>query len=321
MTTRRDLVGGGLLVGAAMASGAALAEPDPSEVISLWPDEPPGGVPKGLVEVLTDRASPGQPADRIVTGIARPTLTVFRPSRPDGSSVVIAPGGGYIRVVRDNEGFEEARWLAARGVTAFVLLYRLPADGWEAGRDAPLQDAQRALRLARADALARGRDPARVGVLGFSAGGHVAGSLAVRFDAPAYPGRDPTDALSARPDFAGLIYPVVSMRADLAHKGSRLQLLGRSPGDEAVRTYSVETCVRADSPPTFLVHAFDDTSVPAENSLALLAALRVAKIPVEFHGFQEGGHGFGLRKAKDLPAGAWPELFHAWGRRGGWFRA
>jgi acetyl esterase/lipase len=299
-----------------LAAGGAGAEPaDPEEVIALWPGDPPGGVPAGLVEKVIERAPPGQPRDRAIAGIVRPTLTVFRPARPDGSAVMIAPGGSYQRVVRDNEGFEIGHWLAERGVTAFVLLYRLPADGWAAGADAPLQDAQRGLRLMRSRMVAAGLDPKRAAVIGCSAGGHLTARLSTRFHAAAYADVDEADRQPLRPELTGLLYPVITMRDPVAHGGSRDQLLGPRPAPERIAAYSADEGVGPDTPPTFLAHAIDDPAVAVENSFLMLAALRRAKVAAELHAFEEGGHGFGLRKAEGLPAHRWLELFHAWGQR------
>jgi acetyl esterase/lipase len=315
------MMAGGLMAAAdGLGAGGAGAEPaDPEEIIALWPADPPGGVPAGLVEKVVERAPPGEPRDRAVTGIVRPTLTVFRPARPDGSAVMLVPGGAYERVVRDKEGFETARWLAERGVTAFILLYRLPSDGWAAGPDAPLQDAQRGFRLMRSRMAAMGLDPKRAAALGFSAGGHLTARLATRFERAVYADVDEADRFSLRPDLAGLLYPVITMREPTAHGGSRDNLLGRAARPEMIAVYSADESVGRDAPPTFLAHAIDDPSVALENSLLMLAALRRAKVPAELHAFEEGGHGFGIRKAQGLPAQAWPELFHAWGRRHGCF--
>jgi acetyl esterase/lipase len=198
------------------------------------------------------------------------------------------------------------------------MTYRLPQDGWAAGPDTPLQDAQRALRLIRARAEDYQVDPKRIGVIGFSAGGHVAGMLSLAWDRPLYAPIDAADRASARPDFSILMYPVASMRAAHAHVGSRRNLLGAAPTRAQVAAYSLEALARPDAPPTFLVHAVDDHSVPVENSLALFDALRARKVPVEMHLFQEGGHGFGIRYAIGLPAAAWPDLVLAWMKRRGY---
>jgi len=304
---RRSLLAGALA--AAPAAAAAVQASDPTEVVELWPAGPPGGVRPGLVERTVERARPGQPGDRAVFNVTRPVLRVFRPDRPTGDAALLLPGGAYARVVVDKEGFELGRFLAQRGVTAYVLFYRLPADGWAAGPDAALQDAQRAMRLVRAQA--RGQ----VAAVGFSAGGHVTAMLATRHAERTYAPVDDADRLPARPDAVGLIYPVISMREAITHAESRRNLLGASPSEAQVNAHSLETRAGPQVPPTFLVHAADDASVPIDHSLAFQAALREAGVPVEAHYFQEGGHGFGIRGAAGKPAAAWPELFHAWWRR------
>ncbi|HPA37770.1 MAG TPA: alpha/beta hydrolase [Phenylobacterium sp.] len=288
------------------------------ELISIWPGAAPGGEHATAKEEVVERAKgPTDLRDRIVKGVTRPTLTVFRPQHPNGLALLMAPGGGYAWVVMDKEGYETAERLAASGVTVFVMTYRLPQEGWAAGPDAPLQDAQRALRLIRYRAAEYSVDPHRVGVIGFSAGGHVAGMLTLAFDRPVYAPLDAADQVSARPDVSILVYPVATMDAAFAHKGSRRNLLGEAPTSDQVRAYSLEALARPDAPPVMLVHALDDASVPPENSLGLLAALRAAKVPVEAHYFQEGGHGFGLRFAVGKPVAAWPDLVLASLKRGG----
>jgi acetyl esterase/lipase len=313
---RRTMLGLGLL-GAATPAAGAIAPQDPSEIVPLWPGRPPSPPDALPREEVRDRIATSGFQDRIVTGIARPLMTVFRPARPNGAAVLVIPGGGYIRVVIDKEGFETARRLNVAGVTAFVLRYRLPGDGWTPRTAAPLQDAQRAMRLIRADAARFGIDPARVAVMGFSAGGHVAATLCTRHAEAAYPPLDAADGQDARPDLACLMYPVIDMSPPHAHRGSREALLGSAPAPDAEAAASPHRHVNAHTPPTFLVHAMDDDSVPVENSVGYLAALRAAKVPAEAHLFEEGGHGFGLRLIQGKPAAAWPDLFLAWaGRRG-----
>jgi acetyl esterase/lipase len=317
---RRALLGSGLLLGAAAVSTAAAAAdaPDPSETIDLWPAGPPGAAGVTVKETVTERRkAPTDLRDRFVAHVTRPRMSVFRPKRPNGAAILITPGGGYKWVVVDKEGFECARWFAARGYTCFVLYYRLPADGWGAGPDAPLQDAQRAIRVIRSRARSFGIDLNRIAVQGFSAGGHVAGSLVTRFDANAYEPVDDADKLSARPDLGCLVYPVASFTDALAHMGSRTEMLGQNPTAAQIANYSVEQGVKANTPPTFLLHAADDGSVPVGNSLAVFAALQAAKVKSEIHIFEEGGHGFGLRFAVGKPVGAWPQLFATWARKHG----
>ena len=311
-----------LSLAATAAAGPARAgeapPPDPAETIPLWPGKPPGARDPLPRETIIDRIRTSGVQDRFVTGVGRPLLTVFRPAQPNGAACLICPGGSYIRVVIDKESFEVGHRLAQAGVTSFVLRYRLPAEGWDHAADVPLQDAQRALRLIRANAAHFAIDPARVCAMGFSAGGHVAASLATRHDAAVYAPVDAADRQSARPDLSALMYPVIDMARPFAHAGSRGALLGKSPTPAEEAAYSPHRHVAPATPPTFLVHAWDDPSVPTENSLNYLAALRAAKVPAEAHLFEEGGHGFGIRLAQGKPAAAWPDLFLRWAARRGW---
>jgi acetyl esterase/lipase/mannose-6-phosphate isomerase-like protein (cupin superfamily) len=291
----------------------------PDLEIELWPGGAPGGEDVKLTEHVVDRDNPFGLVDRAAHDVTRPTLSVFRPARPDGSAILIIPGGGYRWVVIDKEGFEGARWFSRQGATVYVLKHRLPHQGWAAGPDTPLQDAQRAIRIIRSRAATDGVDPARVMVMGFSAGGHVAGSLATRFAAPVYEPRDTADGLSARPDAAVLMYPVVSMKAEIAHAGSRANLLGDAPQQTLIETYSLEIAPPSTTPPTLLIHAADDSSVPVDNALVMFDALRKAGVATSLHVFDSGGHGFGLRGIEDDPRSAWPGLVMDWGRRTGVF--
>lgn len=296
-------------------------ELEPHEIVPLWPEGVPGGVPAGLAEHIVLRDNSFGLLDRAAHDVTVPSLSVFLPQNPDGSAILIIPGGGYKWVVIDKEGFEGARHFRREGATVYVLRYRLPHQGWAAGRDAPLQDAQRAMRVIRSRAGRDGIDPARVMVMGFSAGGHVAGTLACRFDAAVHAAKDDVDELPARPDAAALIYPVVTMERPYAHEGSRLNLLGPDPSAEAVRASSLEHMVRPEMPPVFLMHAGDDAAVPVENSLKLYGALRAAGVPAVLHVFEGGGHGFGLRGVSGTPLQAWPGMLSDWGRGKGIFRA
>jgi acetyl esterase/lipase len=328
---RTALLGGlaaaGLTAGAARAQTSPpatsasphLAHPEPSETIDLWPNGAPGAPANLPMETVRERSTDAAYNDRYVFGIARPRMAVFRPERANGASVLITPGGGYQWVVVDKEGYEMARLLAARGVTAFVLFYRLPHEGWAAGPDVALADAQRAMRLIRSRAPSWGLDPARICAMGFSAGGHVCADLAARFATRVYAPADAADALSARPDSAAPLYPVVSMSAPHTHAGSRLRLVGEHASPERERAHSPHLHLRPDSPPCFLLHAEDDSSVPVENTLMLRDALRRQGVPVETHLFPDGGHGFGIRLARGKSVEHWPELFLAWARyRGLW---
>lgn len=322
---RRAMIAGAALVGLGAAAAAQTPPPagsgalppglpEPSETIDLWPDGAPGAPATPLVETVNERSTDPQITDRAVFGISRPRMTVFRPDRPNGAAVLVTPGGGYRWVVVDKEGYEIARWLSARGFTVFVLFYRLPGEGWAAGPDVALADAQRAMRVIRARARDFAVDPARVAAMGFSAGGHVCADLAARFDQRIGALVDAIDSLSARPFCAAPIYPVISMRAPHAHPGSRRQLLGEAPSPAQEAAHSPDLAVPANAPPHFILHAEDDDVVPVDNALLLRAALKARGVAVETHLFAGGGHGFGLRRAAGKPVEVWPELFRAWAR-------
>ena len=300
---------------AAAPSGAPAHEP--ASWVALWPGPAPGQPAVLPQEQIVERsADPARP-DRIMQGIVMPRMAVFRPQQPGGAAVLIAPGGGYRHVVIDKEGFELGRWLAERGITAFVLFYRLPHQGWAAGPDVALSDAQRALRLIRHRHAEWGIDPQRISVMGFSAGGHVAASLATRFAAQTYGPVDAADRVSARPDAAALIYPVISMRTGLAHPGSRERLLGADPPSALVMAHSPDETIPEDAPFFFLLHAEDDEVVPVGNALAMRAALTARGIAVDSHFYASGGHGFGISRAAGKAVAAWPEAWLAWARATG----
>ena len=284
-----------------------------ADSFSVWPGgEAPGARDSTARLRVEERHTGDSPFDRTVTGVRDPQITVYAPDHPNGAALLVMPGGSYRRVVLDKEGSALAPVFNDAGYTLFVMTYRLPADGHAEGPDAPLADAQRALRLLRHRAREWSVDPARIGVLGFSAGGHVAASLATRFAERVAAPVDAIDDESARPAFMALAYPVISMAADIGHAGSRQQLLGENPGEEQVRRYSPEQNSHADTPPAFLFHAVDDPSVKVENSLAMFNALRTHGVAAELHLFAEGGHGFGIRDAEGLPAQIWPQLLMGW---------
>ncbi len=300
--------------GSARAASPLLVDLDrePDEVIELWPDGAPGGADVSLDEHYVERDNPFGLRDRAVHEVTNPTLTLFRAAEPNGSAIIIIPGGGYSWVVVEKEGYEGARYFNRFGADVYVLSYRLPHQGWAAGPDTPLQDAQRAMRVIRARAR-----HGQVMVMGFSAGGHLAGSLCQRFAAQVYSPADATDELSARPDLGVLVYPVVKMAAPLAHEGSRRNLIGEDAPPELYEEYDLTTAPSPDGPPLFLLHALDDAAVPVENSLELASAARRAGVPAVAHIFDEGGHGFGLRGIDDKPVSAWPQLVIEWARARG----
>jgi acetyl esterase/lipase len=301
----------GALRSAQAAPAVAIAEPNAPE-IPLWPEVAPGSQGLALKESITERSLDPTRHDRFVAGVLRPRLLVFRAPKPNGTGVILTPGGSYVREVLDKEGFETAAWLAARGVSVFLLVYRLPGEGHAGRAQVPLQDAQRAVRLVRGRARDFGLDPHRIGFLGFSAGGHVAASVATRFDAQVYAAVDNLDAGSARPDFSVLLYPVISMDPSVAHGGSRDALLGKTPSAASLASASLENAVTPATPPTLLILTGDDTVVVPENGLRYYAALRRHGVPAELHPYERGKHGFGIRGAQGLPVGNWPEVAWAW---------
>lgn len=317
---RRDLLkitGAGLAaIGLdARAADAQAPRCGEAEEIALWPEGAPGGQKIAATETL-ELPAPDETrfATRRARHITHPRLFVFRPRRPNGSALLVIPGGAYVIVATDIEGCDIAHRWTTQGVTVFVLNYRLPGDGWTAGPDAPLQDAQRALRLIRHNAARLGIDAERVGVMGFSAGGHLAGSLATRFAARVYEPVDVADRLSCRPDLACLVYPVVTMRTP-PDTYWRRQLLGASADDALAARYSLEVDPPRDTPPTLLLHAADDPLVAPGNSIDFFTALRRVGVGAELHVFEEGGHGFGLRLEPGKPASGWPALLDKFAAR------
>ena len=256
------------LASASAQTPAPPAKPEPTARVALWPGKAPVG--DGTFE---DNRS---------------ELQVFLPpkEKANGAAIVLCPGGGYIRHVTDREGYPIAQWLNDHGIAAVILEYRLPKQRHQV----PLLDAQRAIRLTRANATAWNVDPQRIGILGFSAGGHVASSAATHFDRGNASASDPVERESSRPDFAWLVYPVVTM-GDHTHTGSKSELLGPDPKPELVRLYSNELQVTSDTPPAFLAHAVDDKPVPPENSRCFAAAMKASGVPVELLELPSGGHG------------------------------
>ncbi len=231
-----------------------------------------------------------------VTRIAKvsvPALTIYKPAKPNGKSVIICPGGAYGILAFDKEGTRVAEEMNRWGVTAFVLKYRLPDDTTMIDRSlAPLQDAQQAIRLIRSNAKEWGVDKNKIGIMGFSAGGHLAATAATHFVSNADVNNK--DTTSVRPDFAILIYPVISFDSTITHKGSRNNLVGANATEEKIKFFSNELQVTKNTPPSFLVHAGDDSGVPVENSIRFYQACIKNKVPAELHFYPNGGHGFGM---------------------------
>ncbi len=280
-------------------TSALLAAPEAP--FPLWSEGIPGGR-RPLGAELVD-------ANGKVTRIEEPTLQFFPPAvdRPNGTAVVICPGGGYVGLSRLREGVQYANWLSTLGVASFVLTNRIG----EYGHPAPLQDVLRAIRLVRSRATEFRIDPSRIGVMGSSAGGHLAACAGTLFAHPLGRTEHPIDTVSARPDFMVLLYPVITFEDPFAHAGSRLALLGPGPAPELVQLLSLENQVGPTTPPAFIVHTQADKSVPVENSLRLFRALTTAGVSAELHVFPEGGHGMGMRDGLGT-ASDWPRRAEEW---------
>ncbi len=228
-----------------------------------------------------------------ISGVSIPSLTVFIPEHTNGRAVIICPGGGYARLAFDKEGTRVATELNKWGIVAFVLKYRLPNDTFNIDKStAPLQDAQQAIRLVRKNAATWGIDKNKIGIMGFSAGGHLASTAATHFSFKADPTN--TDTISVRPDFAILLYPVISFDSSIYHKGAKINLIGNNASADKIRFYSNELQVTPQTPPVFIVHAGDDGTVPVENSVRFYQAFIKNKVAVEMHLYPKGGHGFGM---------------------------
>ncbi|MDP9048826.1 MAG: alpha/beta hydrolase [Bacteroidota bacterium] len=257
----------------------------------------PGAIPNSKPTPLsyTEKSERGE--DEWVTMVSKPTIMPFFPAKgtANGTAIVIFPGGGYGGLSMDKEGYKVAKAFNSFGVTAFVVKYRLPSDDIMIDKTiGPLQDAQQAVLMVRKHAAEWGINPAKVGIIGFSAGGHLASTEGTHFDKSVI---DNKENISVRPDFMILLYPVITF-GPMAHAGSRENLIGKNPTDTQLELYSNEKQITANTPPTLLVHAEDDGAVPVQNSLMFYDALLKAKVKAELHIFQEGGHGFGLNNPK-----------------------
>jgi len=281
--------------------------------IRLWPGDAPGSEGLKITKKIVDGGNARQ-HDRFESGIQVPTMLVSKPvamakNRPV-PAVLVMPGGGYGYLSMDREGYEAADWLNSQGYGAAILRYRLPAEGHSNAYMVPLADAQRAMRVLRKDAAHFGFDPERIGVLGFSAGGHLAALLSVHPDAVTHVPVDTIDFYNARPAFQMLAYPVISMDLAITHQGSRYNLLGAHPDQRTVDWFSADKQVDRYTPPAFIIRSVDDF-VPEENVSRYVDALRLAGRPVEIHEFPSGGHGYGVIRGSGSIA-SWPSLALAW---------
>ncbi len=279
-----------------------------NEMIDLWKE----AIPNSRISDEQERVE----VDEIVriSRVQKPTLEIFLPAKraASGRAIIICPGGGYTYLSYDWEGTDIAKWFNGIGVAAFVLKYRLPdSKSVKTSYEAPLQDAQRAIRIVRSRAEEWHIDPNKIGVIGFSAGGHLACTLGTQFATPNNFKETSLDSLSARPDFMALIYPVITMKSDYTHKGSQRSLLGMSPDKRLIDQYSNEIQVTSYTPPTFIVHAQDDDVVPVENSIRFYKALKENKVPAEMHLYPSGGHGYALAINQDH-LNTWPERLREW---------
>jgi acetyl esterase/lipase len=277
-----------ILVYVFAAAALLLAQGSQPRVELLWPSGAPGAV--GTED------------------LDKPNLTIYPPAKPSGSAVIVCPGGGYQMLAMDHEGKQIAEYLNRLGIAAFVLKYRL---GPRYHHPAPLQDAQRAIRYARSHAADYGIRPDRIGIWGFSAGGHLASTAGTHFDAGTPSAADPIARVSSRPDFMILAYPVISLGSEYAHAGSRRNLLGENPDPALVENLSNEKQVTPQTPPAFLFHTNADRGVPPENSVLFYLALRRAGVPAEMHIYERGDHGVGLAP-KDPVLSTWGDRLADW---------
>jgi acetyl esterase/lipase len=279
-----------------------------NQIIPLWQSDPPNYQETGEVTIWDT-------ADIVrVRNVQKPDIAVYLPSKKNatGEAVVICPGGGYSILAYDWEGSDIARWLNSRGIAAFVLKYRLPGSASNiVAYKSPLLDAQRAMRMVRSNAEKWNIDPGKIGIMGFSAGGHLASTLSTHYDAGDPASADPVEQVSCRPDFSVLVYPVISFTEEFQHSGSRINLLGEDADKDLVRDYSNELQVTEDTPPAILIHSDDDKAVPVENSIVYFEALRANDVPSELHIYPYGGHGYSLAIGQGHLS-TWPDRVIDW---------
>jgi len=292
------------IVGFFATCNIAFSQP---KVLNVWNGPIPGSIENAGYNETTD-SKDNWTKTRLVIN---PRLDYYpaKPSESKGTAVIICPGGGYWGLAIQHEGAQIAEWFNSFGVTAFVLKYRLPDDAIMKDKSVgPLQDAQEAIRLVRRHAKEWNINPNKIGIMGFSAGGHLASTLSTHFNEKIY---EPSDTTSARPDFSLLIYPVISMDSAITHSGSRLFLLGEHPSSDQIKRFSNELQVTDQTPPAFLIHSLDDNVVPVQNSINYALAMKKFAVPCELHIYEKGGHGYGLGRSEDTET-SWPEACKLW---------
>jgi len=279
-----------------------------AQVVSIWQGKVPGSKVNADYQQYVDSAD-GWVKMRLVTD---PFMDMYPApaSIANGTAVIICPGGGYWGLAIEHEGSQVAQWFNRLGITAFVLKYRLPEASIMVDKSVgPLQDGQEAIRIVRRHAQEWGINPNKIGIMGFSAGGHLAATVSTHFNETVYPLKK--DDVSARPDFSLLIYPVISMDSTITHMGSRINLLGEKPSEEQVMRFLNEKQVTAQTPPAFLIHSMDDTVVPVENSIRYVLAMKKCNVDCELHLYQHGGHGYGMGRSSDTES-AWTQACELW---------
>jgi acetyl esterase/lipase len=277
------------------------------KTVNVWKGEIPGSIKCATYKEKLDTTGNWSR----LSNVSNPRMDVYLApaDKSTGTAVIICPGGAYGRLATGHEGIQVAKWFNSLGISAFVLKYRLPSDSIMKDKTiGPLQDAQEAMRLVRRNAKDWKINPNKIGIMGFSAGGHLASTLSTHYNDKVYA---PSDTTSARPDFSILIYPVISMDKAITHQGSKDNLLGLNPSADLVAKYSNELQVNGQTPPAFLVHAFDDGAVPVENSINYTLAMKKFKVPCELHLYESGGHGFGLGRTKNTES-SWPDACIKW---------
>lgn len=292
-------------IGAVPMGGAVPALANEWEEILLWPGTPPGrGGVTGPEKLGSEGAGFGA-----LSNISTPRMRVYRPEKANGAAIVVCGGGGYFRIQLWKESTPIARWLQQRGFTVFELIYRLPNDGWDAS--APFMDAQRAMRIVRTKATEFGIDQKQIGIMGFSAGGHLAGFTALQPQRQLYAGSDKYEKASARPDFSVLLFPVVSLRKPYDSTRTRREIIGNTPSTEAENAWSLDTYASADAPQTIIFASADDKTAPPGHGIMLFEKLNAAGASAELHMFRDGGHGWGLGR-KEQVLSQWPDMFVKW---------